>query len=84
MAVAAITQAFAQYAQKTTGGSTSSASSASAEQEASETLATTKSEAAHGDRQAKIKLAKIQQRQPQAESAPASEPGKGVAVDKKA
>lgn len=88
MAIAAVTQAFSQYAQKTTGTTSSSSSTASstasAQQEASETLATTKQEAAKGDRQAKLKLAKLQQNQPQESSAPASEPGKGVEVDQKA
>jgi len=87
MAIAAVTQAFSNYAQKTTGGSSSASSSrsstgASAQQEAGETLATTKQEAAKGDRQAKVKLAKIEARQ--AENAPASEPGKGETVDTKA
>ena len=84
MAIEAVTQAFSQYAQNVTSGSGSSTSSAgsSAEQEASETLSTTKTEAAHGDHQAKLKLAKIQQQQ--ADFAPAPEAGKGAAVDKAA
>jgi hypothetical protein len=89
MPIAAVTQAFSQYAQKTTGATSSSSSSgasaaASAQQEANETLATTKQEAAKGDHQAKLKLAKLSQNQPQESSAPASEAGKGVSVDQKA
>jgi hypothetical protein len=87
MAVAAVTQAFTQYAQKVVGGSTAASSApsgSSAQQEANETASTTKSEAAHGDRQAKLKLAKTQQQQSSAPSAPASEPGKGETVDKTA
>jgi hypothetical protein len=86
MVIAAVTQAFSNYAQKVTGGpsasSTSKASAgASAQQEASETLATTKQEAAKGDHQAKLKLAKIDQ---QAANAAPPEPGKGEKVDQKA
>jgi hypothetical protein len=85
MAIAAVTQAFSNFAQQTTGGSSSSSSKAStgasAVQEASETLATTKQEAAKGDRQAKLKLAKVQAQQ--TNSAP-PEPGKGTSVDTKA
>ncbi len=86
MALAAVTQAFSQYAQQVVGGSGSSSAgtSVAAQQEANETLATTKQEAAKGDRQAKIKLAKLAQNTPAASAtatAP-SEPGKGSAVDK--
>ena len=86
MAIAAVTQAFSNYAQKLTGGPSSPSSSkasagASAEQEASETLATTKQEAAKGDHQAKLKLAKLQQQS--ANTAP-PEPGKGETIDQKA
>ena len=93
MSISAVTNAFANYAQnvtgttgggKTTAGANAAVSSASsALQEATETVAQTKKEAAHGDRVAKAKLAHQAQQQQQ-ESAPAPEPGKGTILDKAA
>ena len=90
MSVSAITSAFSNYAQSVVGttsaGPASAASaSSSAMQEATETVAQTKKEAAHGDRVAKAKLAheQQQQQQQQASTGP-SEPGKGALIDKAA
>jgi hypothetical protein len=91
MSISAVTNAFASYAQnvtgttggKTTAGANAAVSSASsALQEATETAAQTKKEAAHGDHVAKAKLAHEAQQQEAA--AAASEPGKGKLVDKAA
>jgi hypothetical protein len=95
MSVSAVTNVFSSYAQAITGSTggapSTAASSASALQEASETTAQTKTEAAHGDKVAKAKL--LRQQQHAATSAPASAPssapapseaGKGRIVDKAA
>jgi len=84
MSVSAVTNAFSKYAQAVTGGSTTAATAANANsalQEATETAAQTKKEAAAGDHVAKAKLAHAQQVQQQQQAA---EPGKGRIVDKAA
>ena len=80
MSVNSITSAFAGYAQRLTGGGSTSAA---ALQEATETHAQTLKEAHNGDRVAMKRLQ--HQRQQQEESQPsAADPGKGVQVDQKA
>jgi hypothetical protein len=78
MSVNALTAAFSGYVQKVTSGT--STSSSSAMQEAQETPAVTAKEAAHGDRQAQLKLAREQQQAQQ--TAPAQKAPKGEIVDK--
>ena len=87
MSTSAVTSVFANYAQAVTGGRSTggSTSTSSALQEASETPAQTAKEAQAGDPVAKVKLRKAQlAKQQQADNAPATEPGKGMAVDHKA
>jgi hypothetical protein len=64
--------------------SNAQSSIAAAVQEANETTATTKIEAAHGDQQAIRKLAKQQQQMQLQNPTPKPEPGVGEAVDHQA
>ncbi|MFI4999660.1 MAG: hypothetical protein ACHQK9_07250 [Reyranellales bacterium] len=80
MSVSSITSsAAAAYVQKITSG-TGQTGASSAMQEATETAAVTAKEAAHGDPQARAKLARQQQQQA-LQSPPAKESGKGEFVD---
>ncbi len=84
MSVSSVTNAFASYAQQTTGASTaggSNSAGANALQEATETKAQTAKEAQKGDR---VAIKKLQREQQQETESGASEPGKGAKVDNKA
>jgi hypothetical protein len=92
MSVSAVTTAFSNYAQSVTGttgksvnaANAAASSASSALQEATETVAQTKKEAAHGDRVAKTKLAHEQQQAAVAEAPAPSAGGTGRLVDKAA
>lgn len=81
MSVNAITSTVAGYVQNAVSSVPAQNAVSSPLQEAEETPSVTAKEAAHGDRQAKAKIAAEEQKQQALQSAPTKERGKGDLID---